>query len=124
MTRRTELEPMSMTATGGPWSSRPCAETALNAVFDVTLAEARLRTFGEADEAARRRFFERLPTAGQTRIGHEILVSIERLLARSRLYARGTAVRQELPALLIVLEVRHHDLVQHLFMHGRIGDRT
>ena len=34
------------------------------------------------------------------------------------------AVGQELPALLVVLEIRHHDLVEHLLMHGRIEDRA
>src|SRR6185312_2696083 len=116
MTSRTELEPMSMTATAGPWSSRP-------------LAEARMRddlpAFDQAaEEAARRGFFERLATARQARIGHEIFVGVEGFLARRRLYARGGAVRQERPALLAVLEIRHHDLPEHLFVHGGIEDRA
>src|SRR6185369_13300981 len=114
MTRRTELEPMSITAIGGPWSSLPWADVA-----------AALRAFDEAaNEAAGRTFFERLATARQARIGHEILVGVERLIARRGLYARRTAVRQELPALLVVLEIGHHDLAEHLFVHRRIEDRA
>src|SRR5450759_1664654 len=117
MTRRTEFEPMSMTAIGGPWSSRPLAE--------VMIAWDRLRAVDEAaDEAARRRFLERFPTARQTRIGHEILVGVERFLARRGLYARGTAIRQELPTLLIVLEIRHHNLAENLLVHGGVENRA
>src|SRR5450631_1917443 len=101
---------MSMTAIGGPWSSRPLAE--------VLAAGERLRAFDEAaDETARRRFLERFTTARQTRIGHKILVGVERFLARRGLYARGTAIRQELPALLIVLEIGRHNLAENLLVH-------
>src|SRR5690349_10348770 len=81
------------------------------------------RAFEPAEETARR-FLERFATSGQARIGHEIFVGVERLFARGRLYARGTAVRQELPALLIVLEIRHHDLTLHLLVHGGVEDGT
>src|SRR5579875_3457014 len=106
---------MSMTATGGPWSSRPLA---------ARLApRARLRAFGEPPkEAARRGVLERFATAGQARIGHEIFVGIEGFLARRRLYARRAAVRQERPALFVVHQVGHHDLSQHLLVHGRVED--
>src|SRR5215831_20870126 len=108
---------MSMTAIGGPWSSRPLA--------DGTMAAERLRAFDEAAyKAARRRFLERFSTARQARICHEILVGVEGFLARRGLYARGTAVGQELPALLVVLEIGHHNLAENLFMHGRIENRT
>src|SRR5665647_1959230 len=106
-----------MTAIGGPWSRRPLA--------DRPDARARLGAFGEAaDEAARRRFLERFTTARQTRIGHEILVGVERFLARRGLYARRTAVRQELPALLIILEIRHHNLAENLLVHGGVENRA
>src|SRR3954454_3889821 len=104
---------MSITATGGPGSSRPCAS--FNKVCK------RLRPVEAAREAGRR-FLERFATARKTRIGHKILVRIEGLFPRRGLYARGTAVRQELPALLIVLEIRDHDLIEYLFMHRRIED--
>ena len=38
--------------------------------------------------------------------------------------ARRGAVRQELPALLVVLEIGDHDLVEHLLVHGRVDDRA
>src|SRR5471030_565946 len=102
---------MSMTAIGGPWSRRPLAEG--------SWPSARLRAFDKAaDETARRRFLERFTTARQTRIGHEILMGVEWFLARRGLYARGTAIRQELPALLIILEISHHNLAENLLMHG------
>src|SRR6185312_931924 len=83
----------------------------------------RLRAF-EAPEEAERRFLERFATSGQARVGHEIFMGVERFLAQRRLYARRTAVGQELPALLVVLEIRYHDLPEHLLVHGRIEDRT
>src|SRR5450432_158553 len=105
-----------MTATGGPWSSRPLA--------DMLPAGERLRAFDEAaDETARRRFLERFTTARQTRICHEILVGVEGFLARRGLYARGTAIRQELPALLIILEIRGHNLAENLLMHRSVENR-
>src|ERR1700736_3969157 len=116
MTTRTEFDPMSMTAIGGPWSRRPCASGSGGA--------DRLSAVTLADEAARRRFLEGFATAGQARIGHEILVGIERLLAGGGLYAHRGAVRQELPALLVVLEVGDHDLTEHLLVHRRIEDRA
>src|SRR5690242_2048126 len=114
MTRRTEFEPMSMTATGGPWSRRPFGA----ATPRLTLAR------DLADEAARRGFFERFATAREARIGHEVLVGVERLLARGRLYARRGPVRQDLPALLVVFEIRHHDLAEHLLVHRGVEDRA
>src|SRR5262245_61459706 len=116
MTTRTELEPMSMTATGGPWSSRPCAGTAGVRFFLVAFRAAR--------EAARRRFFERFATAGKARICHEVFVGVEWLFARRGLDTRGGAVRQEVPTLLVILEIRDHDLVEHLLMDGRIENRA
>ena len=108
---------MSITATGVPWSSRPFA--------DATILGERLRAFDEAAyKAARWRFLERFSTAGQARIRHKILVGVERLFARGGLYARGTAIRQELPALLVILEIRDHNLAENLFMHGSIENRT
>src|SRR4029077_18138487 len=34
------------------------------------------------------------------------------------------AVGEELPALLVVLEVGDHDLVEHVLVHGRVDDRA
>src|SRR4051794_170946 len=87
--------------------------------------DERLRAFDEAAyKAAGRRLFERFATARQARICHEILVGVERFLARRGLYARGGAVRQELPTLLVILEVCRHDLTEDLLVHGRIEDRA
>src|SRR5215210_4903607 len=107
---------MSITAMGGPWSSRPCAE-----FFVFT---RRSSAFAPPRQAARRGLLERLPASGEARICHEIFVQIERLLAGCRLYADRGAVRQKLPALLVILEVCRHDLIQHLLVHGRIRDRA
>src|ERR1700681_3394212 len=107
---------MSMTAIGGPWSRRPWAER--SGLY------ARLGAFDEAaDETARRRFLERFTTARQTRIGHEILVGVERFLARRGLYARRTAIRQDLPALLIILEIGRHNLAENLLVHRGVENR-
>src|SRR5476649_2558102 len=107
---------MSMTAIGGPWSSLPFA--------DGSTPCADLRAFDEAaEETARRRFLERFTTARQTRIGHEILMGVEGFLARRGLYARGTAIRQDLPALLIILEIRGHNLAENLLVHGGVENR-
>src|SRR3954452_12958428 len=106
---------MSITATGGPWSRRPLTGACM------TRPGGDLRcAFKPAKEAARRGVLERFATARQARIGHEVFVGVERFLARCGLYARGTAVRQETPALLIVHEIRHHDLPQNLFVHGGV----
>src|SRR5918997_4822106 len=113
MTRRSELEPMSMTAIGGPWSSRPWAAPL-----------ASLAAVTPTREAARLVFLERLATARKTRIGHEEFLGVERLFARRRLYAHRRAIRQELPALLVVLEVGEHDLVEHLLVHRRVENRA
>src|SRR5260370_4916541 len=112
MIRRTEFDRMSMTATGGPRSSRRRAPW-----------PARLGALAPANEAAGGRVFKRFSTAGQAWVGHEIFMGIERLLTGCGLYARRGAVRQELPALLVVLEIGHHDLAEHLLVHGRMQHR-
>src|SRR5687767_14199955 len=103
-----------MTAMGGPRRRRPWAESDARAL--APLAAPR--------EAARRRLFERFATAGQTRIGHKVFVGVERLFARRGLDTHRCAVGQAVPALLVILEIRHHDLVEHLLMDGGILDRA
>src|SRR3982751_5853017 len=103
MTRRTELEPMSMTAIGAPWCSRPCAK----------FSGRDLSALAATRKAAGRGVFERFATARKARIGHEVFVGVERLFARRRLDTHRGAVGQEVPALLVVLQIRHHDLVEH-----------
>src|SRR5947207_271146 len=107
MMRRTEFEPMSITATGGPRSRRPGARSRLPPLGALALA----------NEAAGEGVFKRFSTARQAWIGHEILVRIERLLAGHRLYAGRSAIRQEFPTLLIVLEIGDHDLIKDLGVH-------
>src|SRR5262249_38170488 len=105
-----------MTAIGGPWARRPCASGSGGA--------DRLSAVTLAAEAARRRFLEGFVTAGQARHRHEIVVGIERALGGGGVYALRGAVWQELPALLVVLEVGDHDRAEHLLVHGRIEDRA
>src|SRR5712672_1408007 len=108
---------MSMTATGGPWSSRPWAGSS-------AASRRRLASLKPTDEAARRRIFERFATTRKTRIGHKIFVGIEGLLPLRGFYAIRGAIGQKFPALFIVLEMRHHDLLKHLLVHGRIENRA
>src|SRR5258708_3202968 len=108
---------MSMTATGGPWSSRPWAGSS-------AASRRRLASIKPTDEAARRRIFERFATTRKARIGHEIFVGIEGLLPLRAFYAIRGAVGQEFPALLVILEIGHHDLLEHLLVHGRIENRA
>ena len=73
---------------------------------------------------ARRGFFERLAAAGQARIGHEIVVELKFSSPGAGHDARRRTITAELPALLVVLEIGDHDLVEHLFVHRRIEDRA
>ncbi len=68
-------------------------------------------------------FFDAFPRPRQARVGHEILVRVEGLLALGGLDPLARARRQYTPALLVVEEIRHHDLVEHLLMHRRVEDR-
>src|SRR5215212_2497199 len=98
---------MSITATGGPLSSRPCATRVAGVTFSSTL--------GPPAEAAGRGFLERFSASGEAWVGHEVLVRVERFFAGRRLDPLGRTVRQQLPALLIVLQICKHDLVDNLF---------
>src|SRR5512138_2087951 len=106
-TRRTEFEPMSTTAMGLPSGRRPGAAFASGSVRSP-------------DETARRRIFERFATTRKTWICHEVAMGVERLLALDRDYAGAAAIGQDPPALLIILQIRDHDLVENLLMHGGI----
>src|SRR5262249_27461147 len=107
---------MSMTPIGS--SSLLCPNSTVSRVTP-SAASRRLLILGEA-EAAREAILQRLPATGEAGIGHEILVGIERLLALGQANALRGAVREDAPALLVVLEVCHHDLVQDLLVHGGI----
>src|SRR5688500_10738077 len=100
---------MSMTATG-PWPvMRPCAGCA---------SVAREGREGTGEEG-----LQRFAAAGEAWVGHEIAMCVEKLLTLARANTARRAVGKKLPALLVVLEVRHHDLVEHLRVHGGIGER-
>src|SRR4051794_29003460 len=73
-------------------------------------------------EAAREAVLQRLPAARQARVGHEVLVRVERLLALGRPNALRRPVRPDAPALLVILQIRNHDLVHDLLVHRRVGD--
>src|SRR5271167_3988906 len=109
---------MSMTPTGGPLSMRPWATTLPPRRREISFKVATPR------QAAGRGLLERFSASRQARIGHEILVRIERLFAGRDLDARRGAVGQEGPALLVVLEVGDHDLIEHLLMDGGVEDRA
>src|SRR3954451_22649488 len=105
---------MSMTAIGAPWCRRPWAK----------LKGRDLSALAAARKATGRGLFERFATARKTRIGHEVFVGVERLFARRKLDTHRRAVGQEVPALLVILEIGHHDLVEHLLVHRRIENRA
>src|SRR5262249_28182508 len=115
-TGRAGVGRMSMTATGGRLARRPCAAG--------MAGRRRLSAVGAAYKATRRGVFERFATSRQARISHEILVGVERFLALGRFYAIRGAVGQKFPALSIILEVRDHDLVEYLLVHGRVENRA
>src|SRR3954470_20674403 len=102
---------MSMIAIGSPTFSRPGASLALRS--------GTLSTF--QGSGARR--LQRFSAPGEGRIGDEILVRVERLLAGPGLDPLARARAQYPPALLVVEEIRHHDLVEHLLVHGGVEDR-
>src|SRR3712207_1602817 len=102
---------MSMMAIGAPTASRPGAP-----------CPRRSGTLSTLQGPGARRL-ERLAAPGEARVRHEVLVRVERLLAGSRLDALARARAQYPPALLVVEEVRDHDLVEHLLVHGRVEDR-
>src|SRR5215213_8913271 len=102
---------MSMIATGRPTARRPCASR----VIGLTLS-----TFRESPGAGA---FDGFSTAGETGVGHEILVGVERFLPRAGNDAPARAVRKDRPALLVVEQIGEHDLVEHLLMNRGVEDR-
>src|SRR2546428_8620109 len=84
----------------------------------------RLTAVEAAYKTARRGFFERFATTRQARICHEILMGVEGFLALRGFYAIRGPVWQKFPALFVVLEVRRHDLVEHLLVHGGVENRA
>src|SRR4029078_8306660 len=111
--RRDECAPMSMMATGPPPSRRP-------GLTSRSLESGLLRSFAKG---LGRLGFERFSTSRQARICHEGAMRVERGLALLRPDAYRAAIGHFGPALLVVGEVRHHDLVEDLFMHRPIENR-
>lgn len=83
-------------------------------------------TLGASIERHRRRLvlLARLSAARKARVAHEIFVSVERLFTWFRRNSAMRTVRQDLPALLIILQIGGHDLIEDLFMNGLIDDRS
>src|SRR3954452_5440920 len=102
---------MSMIAIGSPTFSRPGASLALSS--------GTLSTF--QGSGARR--LQRLSAPGQARSGHKILFGVERVVGGAGLDPLARARAQSPPALLVVEEIRHHDLIEHLLVHGGVEDR-
>ena len=61
--------------------------------------------------------------SGEARVGHEIVVGGERTLAIPTGRTMIPTFGVQAPTLSLVVEVGHHDLVEHLLVHGRILDR-
>src|SRR5579862_2625010 len=124
---------MSTTATGGPWSSRPCASSLARVILRVFRVDRRRQSypirigFGSLafrTPQARNRVLWRLSASRQAWVGHEIGGGVEGLLARRWPDPGRGPVRENLPALFVVLQIGHHDLIEHLLVHGRIEDRA
>src|SRR3990172_1587920 len=108
---------MSMMATGPLPARRPGASSAAGI---VTFAS---RSLGAPAEGLWRVCLKRFPTAGEARIGHEILVGVKRLLAFLRRDSLGAAVRQYPPALLVVRKIGDHDLADNLLVDRWVENR-
>src|SRR5204863_2601830 len=59
-------------------------------------------------------------TARKRRIGHEIGMRGESICVLGMRIADKAPVRLHIPALRLVFQLRHHDLIQHLLMDGGI----
>src|SRR5215211_4931571 len=101
---------MSMIATGRPTSSRPCASRRMDPTLTVSTLRERLGA----------RVLEGFSTARQTWVCHEILVRVEWFLPRAGNHPPARAGGKYRPALLVVEQIRQHDLVEHLLVHRRI----
>src|SRR6516164_4916846 len=93
----------------------------------VLLGASRPRTrplSGAPAQRHRKGLDQRFAAARQTRIGHEIIVRVERLLPARGRDSLARAVRQYAKALLIIHQVGLHNLVEHVFVNGRIEQRN
>src|SRR3984893_2007557 len=99
-TRRREFEPKSMTP------------------IRSAIASGSRSDMSSAHDKPRVTSPERLATAGQARIGHEIGMGRKALLICR--YAFVYSARRQAPALKGVAKVRHHDFVQHLAVYSGV----
>src|SRR6266436_5464023 len=102
-TRRSEFEPKSMTA------MRPAVGITFGSVI------------GSANDQSRVTPLQRRAAARQARVRHEVGMGREGF-AIDR-YAVIAPIGRQGPALQSVAEIRHHDLVEHLPVHGLVLDR-
>src|ERR1700674_2583878 len=105
MTRRTELEPISIT----PIGSRSVCGRSLSTKRSRLVNRGPCSVFAKRTETWREILLQRLPATRKARVRQEVLVRVEGFLLRRRDALRG-AVRHYPPALLVVLEVGDHDL--------------
>src|SRR5690606_30655569 len=68
--------------------------------------------------------FQGITSTRQARIGHEILLRVERFFAFLGCYPPRGSVRQYFKTLLVVHDVAEHNLAKHLFVNGWVGDRN
>src|SRR5690606_1044687 len=74
-------------------------------------------------EFGRKVVLERGSTPGETRVVHEIGVSIKGLLALPQAASAVGPIRLQFVTLLVVFQIGNHDLVQNLIMDRGIEDR-
>src|SRR3984893_15829410 len=102
-TRRSEFDPKSMTA------MRP--------MVAITFGSA----IGSANDQSRVTPLQRCASARQAWVRHEVGMGREGFAIHR--YAGIAAIGGPGPALQSVAEIRHHDLVEHLPVHGLVLDR-
>src|SRR5262245_35315274 len=61
--------------------------------------------------------------AGQARVLHEVLVRGKGLASLARRIPHISSILTQRPALRAIVQVREHDLVEHLVVYSRIRDR-
>src|SRR6201986_5042673 len=60
---------------------------------------------------------ERLSASGERGIRHEVSMRRKRIWRRGRSVALITAIGRHVPALRLILQQRHHDLILNLLVH-------
>src|SRR5262245_23304885 len=119
MTRRTELEPISMT----PIGSRSDGGRSFSTKRSRLVNRGPCSVFAKRTEAWREILLQRLPATRKAWVRQEVLVRVEGILPFRRRDPLRGAVRLYPPALLVVFEVGDHDLVQDLLVHRGVENR-